>query len=69
MDWTPSSAAGMRFSLVGTTCVLGSGMSNAMVTNALHFGPLLVEGADTRRTRHAAEVASPQELVHALAPE
>ncbi len=27
-----------------------------------------VEGADTRRTRHAAEVASPQELAHALAP-
>ncbi len=39
---TPSSAAGMRFSLVGATCGLGSGMSNAMVTNALHFGPLLV---------------------------
>jgi hypothetical protein len=33
---------GMQFSLVGaTTCGLGRGMSNAMVTNALHFGPLL----------------------------
>ncbi len=37
----PSFAAGMQFSLVGATCGLGSGMSNAMVTNALHFGPLL----------------------------